>query len=76
MCFYFTAVSLQKVSRCALITCDKLMGLLRGVLLLLLHAETSLLHKSFLCGLLGGGVALPVSGITTPTELMFLGRFC
>lgn len=37
--------------------------------MLLLHAETHtpLLHKSFLCGLGGGGVAVTVTGIT-PTE--------
>lgn len=46
--FIWRGISLQNFNRCALLICDNLMGLLVGVLILL-HAETPLLHKSFIC---------------------------
>lgn len=46
--FIWRGISLQNFNRCALLICDNLMGLLMGVLILL-HAETPLLHKSFIC---------------------------
>lgn len=61
----------KKVNRCALLIFDHF----DEGLLILLHADTPLLHKSFLCGLRGGGVAVTVTAITLLTKPMFLGRF-
>lgn len=33
-----------------------------------MHAETPLLHKSFLCGLWGGGGVITVTAISPPTH--------